>query len=547
MKGFLRKHKGIIFSIISAATISFMVFMVEPISLYANNINDFWFDLYTILSPLISFFIIGLIISLSIYLLILLISKITKKPNVFNIFYLVTFVIFLIAYIHGNFFSGSLPTFNGDPIIWSDYMTEHIISIVICLVITAIIIITAIKFKPARIAKYTAFITLAIFAMLSVSLISTLITTDALKEKSVPTYATNDNINTYSSNRNFLIFLVDAVDSERFYKATKDMSLYKNTFTDFTYFPDTVGAYNLTRDSIPFIFSGKWDYNETDFTTYSTDAYDESPIFEKLESSGYNMNFYDNDFIWQSRKAFSFTNITGHTKNINRAALLKQEIKYVLFKYLPYPLKKFSKVDSIDFTNTQPSEETAAFAWDDLSYYNNIQENSIELTTDKIFQFIHIEGAHVPYNLDENLNPIDAEAGTYEQKCIATLKIINAYLNRLKEANVYDNSAIIIMADHGVNHVANPNPILYIKGINEHHDYQTSDKALWFPDLLEAYNELLNGKKSSELFTYVTDEHRDRIVIQIPFQHEDHMIEWVQTGKAWDEKTLTKTGRIFDL
>ena len=542
-----KKYERILFSVILAAASSFMIFIVEPISLYANNINDFWFDLYTILPSTLLFSLISFIGVFTICLLVFIITKIIKKPILFDIFYLIFFTVFLIAYVHGNFFSGSLPTFNGDPIIWDNYTTEYVISIIICLIIIITVIIATIKFRPDHIVKYATFTTLAIFAMLSISLLSNIVTTDALKEKPVSTYATNDNINTYSIDRNFLILLVDAVDSERFYQAVGNTPLYKETFTDFTYYPDTVGAYNLTRDSIPFIFSGQWDYNETDFITYSTNAYDNSPIFEKLKSDGYNMNFYDIDFIWQSRKAFDFSNINGRTKNINRTAFLKQEIKYVLFKYLPWPLKKFSKADSIDFANIQPSNDKEAFDWQDIIYYRNMQENPIELTNQKVFQFLHLEGAHVPHNLDENLNLIDPEIGTYAQKCAATLKLINIYINRLKQANVYNNSSIIIMADHGVNHIANPNPILYIKGINEHHDYQTSNKAIWYPDLIEAYNELLAGENSSDLFTHVTNEHRDRIVIQIPFQHEDHMTEWVQTGQAWDEKTLTKTGREFNL
>lgn len=546
MKGVIRIKELFCACILSCA-ISFMVFLYEPIILYANNLNDLWFDFYTIFPSLLQFFFISFLFISIINLSVFGLSKIIKKPSLFNIYYIALIIVFLIAYIHGNFFSGSLPTLTGDPIIWSDYTVEYIISIIICLVIIVTTIILAIKFKPVRIIKYTTYLTVAIFAMLVISSLNTIFTTDALKEKSIITYATNDNINTYSNDRNFLILLLDAVDSERFYKAVNEMPLYQDTFADFTYYPDTVGAYNLTRDSIPFIFSGKWDRNETDFITYSTDAFDNSPIFNKLQSDGYNMNLYDEDFTWQSRKALNFTNIDSQAKNINQTAFLKQEIKYVLFKYLPYPLKSFSKPDSIDFANTQSSDEKESFAWEDLTYYNNMLENPIELTNQKVFQYIHLEGAHVPYNLDEDFNPIDPESGTYEQKCIVTLKIINTYINRLKEANVYDNSSIIIMADHGVNHTANPNPILYIKGVNEHHAYQASDKAIWYPDLLEAYNELLNNKSSSEVFSNVSDEHRDRIIIQIPFGHEEHMIEWVQTGKAWDQKTLSKTGKEFDL
>ena len=531
-------------SIILSAIISFMFFIHEPITLYANNINDFWFDFYIFIGPAFLAFLICFAAITLFLLLFFIISHFSHKPALYYFAFLATFAAFLITYIHGNFMNQALPSLNGETIEWQNFTTEKIISVVICIIVIAVLAFTVYKFKFKNVTRYATYVSLVIFGMLAVSLVSTLATTDALKPKAVLTYATTDNINTYSDNQNFLILLLDAVDSARFVKATKNNPLYKETFKDFTYYPDTVGAYNLTRDSIPFIFSGKWDYNETDFVTYSTDAFNSSPFFAELESNQYMMNFYENEYDWHDRKAFAFSNITSHDKNLNKTAFVKNIIRYDLFKYAPWFLKSHVGYERIDFLATQATDERPNFDWGDLVNYQNITENSPETTDQKLFQFLHLEGAHVPYNLDSDLK--STKDGTYEEKCIATLKIINAYIERLRDNNLYDNSVIIVMADHGVNYVANPNPILYIKGIKENHSLQTSDKAVWYPDLLKAFSELLAGKSSSELFSEIT-EHRDRYIIQIPYQHEEHMIEWVQTGNAWDPTTLKQTGKEYDL
>ena len=544
MKGEL-KFKQFVPAIILSFVIGFMFFLYEPITLYANNINDFWFDLYIIIGPAVlscSLCSISIIVLFSVFYII---SHYVHKPTPYYAAFLLVFTFFLISYIHGNFVNGSLPSLNGETIEWQSFHTESTISIVICVITVSILIVSILKFGLKNTVRYSAYLSLIIFGMLSVSLVTTLITTDALKSKTVLTYATTDNINTYSNKHNFLIVLVDAVDSARFVEATKNNSLYEETFKDFTYYPDTVGAYNLTRDSIPFIFSGKWDKNETDFNNYSTNAFNSSPLFAELESSQYMMNFYENEFTWQDRKAFTFSNITSHNKELNKATYLKNIIRYDLFKYTPWFLKPYIHYEKIDFLTTQATEERTNFDWGNLVNYQNILANQPIVTDQKLFQFLHLEGAHVPYNLNSNVEPI--ENGTYEEKCLATLKIINAYLKRLRDNNLYDNSSIIIMADHGVNYVANPNPILYIKGIKESHSLQTSDKAIWYPDLLNAFSDLLAGKSSSELFSEITDEHRDRYIIQIPYQHEEHMVEWVQTGKAWDPATLKQTGKEYDL
>lgn len=66
--------------------------------------------------------------------------------------------------------------------------------------------------------------------------------------------------------------------------------------------------------------------------------------------------------------------------------------------------------------------------------------------------------------MNENLE-IDKKASVYSQ-AKASLVLMSKLLTKMKEANVYDNSVIIITADHGG---ISPriNPILLIKDINQ--------------------------------------------------------------------------------
>ena len=541
----VKSFKHFLPSLVLIFTLSFMLFIFEPIVLYSGNVNDFWFDFSTMIKPSLIMFVVLVFGLGGVFFCLFLIGRKLKKELIFLIPTVVLFDLFLILYIHGNFLSGALPSLNGEAIDWGGFKVMNIVSVFICLIIIVATVVGVRKLKTEKIFDVVKYATIVIFLMMFVSGITTLFTTDILKSKPLATYATADEINVYSSDKNFLILLVDAVDSKTFSDLLKDESLYKETFRDFSYYPDTVGVYRLTRDSIPFIFSGKWNRNEVDFTTYSTDAYDNSEFFKRLEAEGYERTFYDEDFVWESEKALEFKNIVSHIKAVDNVKFIKQEAKYLLFKYLPFPLKKFSKIEGLDFIATQVEEEKENFNWGDIENYENITDNEIELGNKKRFQFLHLEGAHVPFDLDEDLNEI--EGGTYEQKCQATLKIIRAYIERIKEAGIYDNSVIIVMADHGYRWPVNPDPILYIKGINEEHELYVSDKAVWYPDLTEsAFDDLLDGKKSSELFKEIGTEGRDRYIIHNPFKEEDHMIEYVQTGKAWDITTLKETGQTFD-
>ena len=88
------------------------------------------------------------------------------------------------------------------------------------------------------------------------------------------------------------------------------------------------------------------------------------------------------------------------------------------------------------------------------------------------------------------------------------------------------------------------NPILYIKGLDEHHEMITSDIPISYVDLNDAYKELLEGKKSTDLFKNI-DKNRVRLFIKNEFLKEKNMIEYEQRGKAWDRSTIFETGQIY--
>ena len=553
MKKGVQFFKDLLPALILSLTTSFMFFIFEPISLYANNINDFWFDLYDMLPLLLPAFLISTLVIFIILLICYFISaKFLKKANSYYAILSIFFCVFLITYIQGNFLSGSLPGVNGEVFNWREYKIDSIISVALWIIVFLASFIVIRKIKLKKFVSFISPITGAIFLMLLVSFASFLLTTNALEDK-FTSKATFDYYNQVSKNRNFFIFLVDAIDSRSFDNLLKDNPDYKETFKDFTYYQDTVSYYPYTRDSIPYIFSQTPNHNETDFSEYSKKAFENSNIIKTLNENNYNMYFYDNDFIMGRDSASIFKNISNKTK-INRENFFAEITRYDLYKYLPYPLKGKAHIENLSFWRSDLEEGKVDFDWRDKPNYDIYNNEELEVVNENVFHFIHLEGAHIWFNLDENLNPIDKTVGTYSQKQTATFKVIKAYLDRLKSADTYDNASIVILADHGYkdgvweyDYINNRfNPILYIKGIKETHSkMHRSDKPISFEDLGDAFNDLYLGKPSTELFKNIISP-RDRTIIYYVWNEEDHMIEEIQTGKAWDETTIKETGNVFD-
>ena len=173
----------------------------------------------------------------------------------------------------------------------------------------------------------------------------------------------------------------------------------------------------------------------------------------------------------------------------------------------------------------------------------------VTFTDKKQFKFIHTNGVHPPYNMDGELNRVNEKNSSETKEMQASLKLLSSYIDLLKTNNVYDNTVIIITADHGYNNgerMGKQNPILYIKGINETNDsLNISDKKVSHLDLSDAYLKLLDGEKARDLFQEFTSN-RVRKLIWYVFRKENHMVEYTLDGHAWEVNKLKKTGKEFN-
>lgn len=361
---------------------------------------------------------------------------------------------------------------------------------------------------------------------------------------------------------------MDAVDSKVFYDVMMNDKDFDGVLDDFTYYPDTLSVYPFTRDSIPAILTGSINYNEINFLDYCSNAYNRSPLFEKLKKNEYKINLYSSAISWAGQRNFEIENSTSiYDIKIDFCHFLDEELKYIQFKYLPYIFKQYSKIETLDFNTCKKlnSDQNEYYFWGNWNNYAQIQDNYLLDKRDKnYFQFIHCEGGHVPHNMDKNLSAIEdttaingIENGTYNQKVAASLTMIKAYLQRLKDNNAYDNSVIAIMADHGYQHhsyiIENDeeyferlNPILFIKGINEQHELIESNQSVSYMDLQNAFCDLIDGKQSTELFSNLEAGQVRKVLWHI-WTEEYHMVEYETTGKAWEVEKFTPTGNVYDL
>lgn len=563
----MKSFKEVLPAIIVSAVMGFMLFLYEPITLYCNNVNDFVFKFSSLVPAMVVGFLVTFLLILAlgieVYYICRALGKVTRlgRRAMWPYYLLITlgFATFIAMYIEGNFLAENLPSLGSTPsvISWDneEYNGAKVISGLVWIVVFVIALVSMRVVGLKKTAWYGVRGALIIVVMLTSGMVFTVATTGAFSEQSKAVATTKRGFNEVSTNKNFYILLTDTVSGVKFDENVLNSNENKEFFRDFTFFKDTVCGYPATIYSVPLILSGMWNENKTSFSEYSTKALDEAPLFEELEERGYKIGLYRQDLVWKSDKSSIAENLVDYEPDLDVHDTIAELMSWQTFRYAPFEFKRNSGVEVFELNPGYGAEVDEAYDSDDKALYEEFTAEKVELVGDKVFNFIYADGTHLPFNYDKDFNEIQ---GNYDQKLEATNKMVKSFITRLKKAGVYDNSVIVIMSDHGYdeknyenpsayNHINRQNPALLIKGINEKHSgLQRSELQISFTDFNQMYVDLLDGKKSGELFADI-EVGRKRRYLWYDFVDEEHLVEYEQTGKAWEAETMVPTGRKFDL
>lgn len=533
----------------------FMICFYAPLELYATNLDEFLFDSATLIPIILKTFAVVFALSLFVLLVIYLIND-----KLYLVFSAVYFIAFLASYIQGNFLAGDIPMLDGTPVDWSLFTKQNIITAIVWLVIIALVYKLVKKYGD-RFFKIVYVVSGFMFSILAVSIFWVYFTKGADRKKNTNIFIDQSNMLEMSQNENFVILLLDCIDARVMSELMEDNPEYEDIFSDFTYYTNAMSTYPYTQQSIPFILTGQWYENKESYEQYNIDAYNNSPLFQELESRGYDLDLYEADLpkINNTNRYGSVYVTDESDTDYTKLGLL--ELKTTGFSYLPYFLKKYCMYDNSDFkklrhvnkkTDTENMiddvEDYDVFVDVDYPFYQYLLNHDITMKENNAFKFIHIEGGHSPYRWDENVEPY--EDATYKTNVQACLTITKQYLSMLKESGIYDNSIILVMSDHGYEGgqgqgIDRQNPILFIKGKKEAHEMKRDDAPISFEDLQDAYVKLLDGESGDHVFPWKEGDARERRYLLYALRDKNHMYEYILDGHASDKANLHRTGNVF--
>lgn len=411
-------------------------------------------------------------------------------------------------YVQGNYIPRNYGVLNGTEIDWSNYSGYGIASVVLAFLCILLWIFSLIRFKDKiySIGKYLCiFIILIQFITIGVVWIQESVTDNEYDQGKF--VVTNKDMLELSENNNIIIFLLDTFDSQDMLDLLQGDSAeeYQELFGGgFTYYPDTLGVYPTTKCALPHILTGEYYYNDTPWMEYVKNAYGDNPIYEALEANGFSIGVYT-EAGYLSAESDLYTNVDTGSYYVDDYSLFASKLyQLVAFNYMPHQLKKYFNLDTGEFEQLKETKSYGgAYSEDVQTNYAYLLENGVSVTKQgNCFRFYHTEGIHPQYTFGKDLVTEEGVSYSVRDEAEGNCTYLKTFFEGMKEKGVYDNSSIIVMADHG-HYDYSQNPLFMIKNAGDTEGFVVSNEEMSFAYLRDIFVSLANGEKITE--EYIRD------------------------------------------
>ena len=534
----------------------YMFFLQAPLELFLTNREDFWFNLADISR------LILLAFGVAFGLLLLLGMFLPKKLR--HIYSAIGVAGGLCIYVQGNFLNLDLGRLTGSNIAWSEYQTQFILNAAIwVLVIAAALAVVFIwKEKALKILCAAAGCVLLMQAIT----LSTLLVNYAGQEVDYSAQGeykvTDKDLFTVSRDQNVVVFLLDMFDNEFMNKALEENPELKDTFKDFTFFDNAVGSYSSTAYCVANLLTGQPILNQgPHFNDTVEMAYENTQMFDDLLANDYLLDIYIADgYIPMDLRQKTQNYAALQTAAVSDLKLVKKMYRLAACRFAPDWCKKYIWMDGTEFAalKTLKNSEYQAYSDDNLNFYTNLTQQGLQVCEDKRFKFIHLIGTHHPYKINSNVEPIPAIDSPLQviDTAKGVLKIASTYIEEMKKNGAYENSTIILLADHGYYTTGVlTNPLMLIKQPNTDAPFTVSQAPVCHYDLHATIMSSLglnaDGKYGKSMFDYKEGDVRERLFYQYNLTEYSvdakfRLIEWSVDSHDNARKNFRLTGNEYD-
>ena len=392
------------------------------------------------------------------------------RGRVFSVVVAIVFAFGLCCYLQAMFLNVGMPLADGSAIDWEDYRAAAFISEAVWLAVIALFIYLTVQRE--RIAQAAIIgLSAALIIVQGVGVASLFMEYSSaragLEVAPSDMIVTEDGLFDISDKDNVIVFVLDTYDTQDLIRVYKDNPHMLDEFTGFTWYQNSSGSLIPTRYGVPFLLTDIEPKADESWSEFLGRRYVDGTFLRDMNTLGYSVGLYSDSVSYMSEldPALAWPNVGAQTINIekktpdsfSKTGILKGSLKVALFRDLSWTFKPFFMFDTnyynaVTVRHTIEAEDHIAYALDDSAYFEKLKYAKLRVVEDDgagAYRFIHLNGVHTPYILDENGNKVGSERSSEDKQCVGSMKIVEEYIRQLKELGVYDETTFIITADHG--------------------------------------------------------------------------------------------------
>ncbi len=276
--------------------------------------------------------------------------------------------------------------------------------------------------------------------------------------------------------KNVVFVIADMFNGNYFGNIVDEDAKYAEIFSGFSYYPDCLAVSSFTAVSLSGIFGG-YDYIPVKLNNNGKTGIEELEesarlFFKNIYNSDYAMTVasaenmylgkdlggkieYPGNYVNYWKKKQGYENEGGSNKTVILFMLSIFNSSPYHFKYIIYDnsswiiLRKSALIKQLRNNSIY-----------NLAYIDLLPEISSTKGKGNKFFYIHNNLPHNPYGIDANGNLVGDESSSHEATSFFSstaayysarkfVDVMGNWINWMKENNVYDNTMIIILSDHG--------------------------------------------------------------------------------------------------
>jgi hypothetical protein len=429
------------------------LFLLSPLDLYLNNFTDFNIPFSTFVPSLI---VMNLILFAAFLLIIPRLFPGKIRGCVLEIIAVLLCGIMLTCYLQILFFNKGMVRLTGDEANYSEASRERTINVIVWFAIISVPFILRLiirKFNKDW-SLLALSLSVVVVGMHAIGTVPAIWHYDG-ESVSGKHFFSYTNAFRLSENKNICVFIVDRLDVKYMDAALVQEPELHQMLDGFTYYRNNVSTHTNTFPALTYMLTGEPYLHGESWPVYWRRAWasDKHNLIDELRANGFGSTFlldkpttYGNVSQIADR-ADNIVDLYGQRSEIKHVTIARTTLDIAMSKVVPYYFKEFfvSKYGS-GFSNS--FYEIRGHIANNLAYpaVTNETDMIFRLRLDRIgvsavhehnmFTFIHLNGAHS--REEERIN-----------NAVRSFYGINTYIEHMKELGIYDNSTIIIVADHG--------------------------------------------------------------------------------------------------